>query len=511
MKRRRCRNRRCPDLLMDNPTWKDILRLLPAFAAYLLFAAAPWAKASAADDAAPTERQVDRLRRAPWREAIERAVEGRLQRLRENGLEDLAVYRHLTALRDNPAGAVALALSTHDSELLDNFTPSQDDLSRAASETINLLLQEPRDLRRRLKFAEIKQAAQDAPKSADRLRRLLDEVRRFPGSLGRVASDGLALLDGAGSTAALTFLETTEPLLALDREAAAACIADLRERQAEIRSVAGRSELSNRAADELVARQADIRRTLRQGSPVLGRTPAARRLVAAAEAAADAATQRLFDLDLAAAADQQQRVNDGLAELAALFDRAIERDRAELDAAGWAARAAELASTRDQLTAAARQLDPSRGQDQLERLARQVDGRLDDGNLPSLVDAELLRTLLSVRGAATAWEAARDDDARAALVEQSRQALDRAASACAAELARGRPPATLSPANHKAHEQARRGPPHPNFDLTRQPWFSKLPPENQRAIRTREKPLPLGYEERLKAYFEEHAAQLPQQ
>ena len=494
---------------MNNPAWRAILRFSSPLAAYLLFAAAPWAQASAADDAAPAQRQIDRARNAQWCEAIERAVAGRLQRLRENGLEGLAVYRHLTALRDNPAGAVALALSTHDSELLDNFTRSQDDPSRVASETINLLLQEPRDLRRRLQFAEIKQAAQDAPKSADRLRRLLDEVRRWPGSLGRVAADGLKLLDGSGVAAALTLLEATEPLLALDREAAAAWAADLRERQAEVLSVADRSELSNRAADELVARQADIRRTLRQGSPVLGRTSAARRLVAAAEAAADAATQRLFDLDLAAAADQQQRVDDGLAELAALLERAIERDRAELDAAGWAARAAELASTRDQLAAAARQLDPSRGQDQLERLALQVDARLD-GGLPSLVDAELLRTLLSVRGAATAWEATRDDDARAALVEQSRQALDRAASACAAELARGLPPVS-PPANHKAHEDARRGPPHPNFDLTRQPWFSKLPPENQRAIRTREKPFPLGYQARLKAYFEEHAAHLPQQ
>jgi hypothetical protein len=40
-------------------------------------------------------------------------------------------------------------------------------------------------------------------------------------------------------------------------------------------------------------------------------------------------------------------------------------------------------------------------------------------------------------------------------------------------------------------------------DLTREPWFAKLPPDLQRAIQAKARSrAPKGYEERLRRYFE---------
>lgn len=468
--------------------------------AFLLFAGATRA-APADDEVSAKTRSSDLSRRARLRETLVQTIDRRLQRLRENRLEHLALYRALDDLRENPGGAIALAFLSANGAFGDRSFDTPDDLRRVADEAIHMLLQEPYDLRRRLKLAEISQAALDSTGSSDRLRRLLDDARRSPGLLGRLAAEAVEILDRSGVAAVSTFLEETGPLLAFDREAALACAAELRDRQAEIRSATNESRLSTRAADELIARQAAIGQTLDQQSTVLGRAPAARRLLSNAQTAADLATRRLFDLDVPAAAEEQQRVYDSLRELAALFEQAIERERAESDAASWNARAANLASTRDQLASALRQLDSSPDKDQLARSAGQVEQWLDGSSLPSLVDAQLLHTLLIVREAAAAYDAARDGNARERLFDKARRALDRAASVCAAELARGQPTPTSDDHDQERAGAAPRESPEIDFDLTRQPWFTKLPPENQRAIRAREKPLPLGFEERLKHYF----------
>ncbi|HJT36724.1 MAG TPA: hypothetical protein VJ783_32175 [Pirellulales bacterium] len=478
----------------------NAITYLMMLTAFSLFAGAV-AAAPADVEVSRGERSPDLARRARLRETLAQIIDRRLLRLRENGVEHLALYRALEELRDNPGGAIALALSSANGQLDDRSVGAPDDLRRVADEAIQGLLQEPYDLRRRLKLAEIKQAAVDSKESSDRLRRLLDDARRSPGLLGRLAAEAVEILDRSGVAALSTFLEETGPLLAIDREVALACAAELRDRQAEIRSATNESRLSTRAADELVARQAAVGQTLAQWSTVLGRTPAARRLVSDAQVAADLATQRLFDLDAPAAAEEQQRVRDRLRELAALFEQAIERERAESDAADWAARAAELASTRDHLLVGLKQLDLSAHKDQLSRSAGQIEQWLGGKQLPALVDAQLLHTLLVVREAAAAYDAARDGDARETLVEQARRALDRAASVCAAELARGQPAPALDDLHQERAAAVHQKTPEIEFDLTRQPWFIKLPPENQRAIRAREKPFPLGFEERLKHYF----------
>lgn len=467
--------------------------------AFLLFAGA--AGAAPADDAAPgADRSPDLARRAELRETLAQIIDGRLQRLRENGLEHLALYRSLDDLRENPAGAVALAFSSAHAVSDDRMVNTPADLRRVADDALQILLQEPCDLPRRLKLAEIKQAALDSTDASGRVRRLLNDARRWPGLLGRLATEGVEILDRSGVAALSTFLDETGPLLALDREAALACAAELRDRQAELCSATNESQLSTREADELVARQAAVGQTLAQWSSVLGRTPAARRLVSAAQAAAELATRRLFDLEAPAAAEEQQRLHESLRELAALFEQAIERERAELDDAGWTERAEQLASARDRLIATLGGLDSSAGKDQLARSAGEIEQWLDGSSLPSRVDAELLRSLLVVRDATTRGDAARDSEARSMLVERSRRALDRAASVCAAELARGRPVPSDDHHHQRADADTRKSPAI-DFDLTRQPWFTKLPPENQRAIRAREKPLPLGFEERLNRYF----------
>lgn len=468
--------------------------------AYTLFAGIAGA---AADDGEllRVDRSADLARRSRLRETLVQTIDRRLQRLSENGLEHLTLYRALEDLRDNPGGAIALAFSSANEALDDRSLEAPDDLRRVADEAIQGLLQEPYDLRRRLKLAELKRAALDSTDSSDRLRRLLEGARHWPGLLGRLAAEAVEILDRSGTAAVSTFLEETGPLLALDREAALACAAELRDRQAEIRSATNDSQLTTRAADELIARQAAIGQTLAQWSTVLGRTPAARRVVSNAQTAADLATRRLFDLDAPAAAEQQQRVYDSLRELATHFEQAIERERAEPNAATWDARAAELASTREHLVATLQQLDSLPDKDQLARSAGQIEQSLDGRSLPSLVDAQLMHTLLVAREAAAAYDAARDGGAREILFDKVRRALERAASVCAAELARGQPtPASDDDHQRRADADGQESPAI-NFDLTRQPWFAKLPPENQRAIRAHEKPFPLGYEQRLKRYF----------
>lgn len=476
------------------------IRRCVVLTAFMLFAGA--ARAAPPDNELPRgDRSSDLARRARLRETLVQTIDRRLQRLRENRLEHLALYRALEDLRENPGGAIPLAFSSANGAFDDRSLDAPDDLRRVADEAIHMLLQEPYDLRRRLKLAEIRQAALDSTGSSDRLRRLLEDARRWPGLLGRLAAEGVEILDRSGTAAVAIFLEETGPLLAFDREAALSCAAELRDRQAEIRSATNESQLSTRAADELVARQAAIGQTLDQWSPVLGRTPTARRMVSNAQTAAELATRRLFDLDAPAASEEQQRVHDSLRELAALFEQAIERERAESDATSWDARATELASTREHLVATLRQLDSSPDKDQLLRSAVQVEQWLGGNQLPSLADAQLLHALLIVREAAAAYDAARDGDGREMLVEQARRALDRAASVCAAELARGQPPPASDDHYQERADADPEESPAINFDLTRQPWFTKLPPENQRAIRAREKPFPLGYEQRLKRYF----------
>ena len=90
-----------------------------------------------------------------------------------------------------------------------------------------------------------------------------------------------------------------------------------------------------------------------------------------------------------------------------------------------------------------------------------------------------------------------EDEAATASIETTAQTSKQAAPDATA-------PATTS-AQQAANSASGKGADAPPSaqDLKNQPWFARLPPDVQKAIRSSsERPAPRGYEERLRKYFE---------
>lgn len=492
-------------------------------------------------------RQMARQRLA---QAVARAAESRLVQWRESGLRKTATYQAIEALREMPAGAVALFYWRTDSaeaaQLLRSEESALAERSPSAERIIVALLREPGDLRRRLRLAELHEAVADlatlkqspsagtsetdidaALPPAARLAaergawsRGLDHLRSL---LGEVAPSG------PGSDDCLTglaprcqpWLEPPAPdrlqdvvaqagqLIAFDRQAARDGCEELAARQAKLLATLEAAELSETAVGPLIDEQTAIARELSHRVGLLGRTTAMRRALTATQAAADAAGERLFALDRKAALAAAQSAADHLQHLYGLMRRAGEspapRAAGETDL-----RSAAWTVWRDRLARMAAQFEQSRDEpverDLLVAVLAAFEQLADEQRLPPWADAELTRSTIELRAALAAGD---ETTAVPATSEfQIRQTVERVASAVNVEIdsiAEATSPArpAVDSSQHAGHESRFT----PDADLTSAPWFDKLPPENQRAIVAgRHAPPPRGFAERLQRAKRKRAA-----
>lgn len=477
--------------------------------------------------------QVERARLV---QTIAKMAQARLVQWRESGLEQAAAADALEALGEMPGGAVELYLS--------RGRGSEPANSRLAHEAVNIgrwppaetivaaLLRKPRDLRRRLKLAEISEAVRHLaeseqsfdPKasepSSEHAARLDAEADVRPASIARlrillggiarsdVESDdclsGLAArcqpwLDPPAAERLRETVAQAGQLIAYDRHTAHDHADELLARQAKLVATLGAEELNEISSGRLVEEQTAIGHELAQLAGLLGRTTDMLRELTAARAVAESAAERLFDLDRQAALSAAGSVAESLRRLVELMNHASESYLAQakgeppLRLEAWTA-------WRDRLARFVALLDRSQetpidsaivrdGLGELERLA-------DEQRLPPWADAELIRSTIALRTALSSNHEP-TEASRPAPDSQIGQAIERVADALAIEvqwIASGKSPGNLA-ANKRDSSS-------PQFtadaELSTAPWFQKLPAENRRAIVSgRNAPPPRGFAERL--------------
>ena len=464
-------------------------------------------------------RQPDASRR-PTRqrlaEAIAQTAQARLVRLRESGLGQAAAVDALEALRDTSGGAVELFYALTDAtEPAGSREPAIGVPRPSAGTIVAALLREPRDLRRRLKLAELHEVvdrleAQEQPSSPRmaRLRMLLGEIA-LPETVSNDCLAGLAprcqpWLDPLAPGRLREAVEQARQLIAFDRQAARDRGNELLARQTRLVATIDADELSEMAVGPLVDEQTAIGHELARLAGLLGRTTGMRRELTAARAAADAAAERLFELDRQAAHAAAQSVADSLRRLCELMRLASESQAAgRPDSAAWPA-------WRDRLARLAAQFERSRqasaDQPTLREALAELERQADEQRLPPWADAELVRSTIELR---TLLASNEEPIATALAAPESKihLAIERVASAIEVEIqviaARN------SPANRAAAVPALRSEPRlftPDADFSNAPWLHKLPPENQRAIVSgRHAPPPRGFAQRLERLNRRHA------
>lgn len=501
------------------------------------------------EPAAPRQsNQPDRTRReerARLAQAIAKVAQTRLVQWRESGLGQTAAVDALEALRETPGGAVELffaraSLSEPKNSLVDR-EPSNGRSRALAEAIVATLLREPRDLRRRLKLAEVSDvvghlaaieqsfnldaskpsgehssrvaARSDAadtaagawPASSARLRMLLGEIARSDAEpddcLAGLAARCQPWLDPPAAERLREAVEQAGQLIAFDRQAGRGRADGLQARQAKLVATLDADGLNEMTSGRLIDEQTAIAHELTQRAGLLGRTTDMRRQLTAARAAADSAAERLFELDRLAALSAAGSVADSLRRLVELMNHASESQLAQVTSEP-ASRSEAWTAWRHRLARLTEPLDRSQvkpadgamardGLAELERLA-------DEQRLPPWADAELIRSTIALRAALLSNEAP-TEAARAAPESQVRQAIERVAAALDAEVQ------WIAAANSRGNLAATKRDSRPSLrftadaDLSTAPWFRKLPAENRRAIVSgRHAPPPRGFAERLK-------------
>ncbi len=215
----------------------------------------------------------------------------------------------------------------------------------------------------------------------------LSDVSTWGGQVGAGASDGIRILkagqagkelDNASTNlesahfattvksqtsvintlkALLDKLEGIQGLINSSNEEALAMVRDLEKREAEIRKETKQADLTDKAAEELVDRQTEVRKDLSKLNAALERVPSAEAPLQQAKAAAEAARGDLFDAKKNEAIDQETKTLGNLAEIEKKLEQAGDQQTGDKSAA-------ELAQEVKNLEAAQKEVAQAKQEEQ---------------------------------------------------------------------------------------------------------------------------------------------------
>ncbi|MFM2094197.1 MAG: hypothetical protein RIS70_1321, partial [Planctomycetota bacterium] len=249
-----------------------------------------------------------------------------------------------------------------------------------------------------------------------------------------------------GLRALLEKLEETQGLISSDREAAIKLVQEMMKKQAELREETRKTELTEQAVQELVAKQEEIHRQISELSQALTKYPTAEPLAQQAKESAVTASNELFEQDKPQALSEQSKVLGSLAQIEEQLKRAVQTDQANKSADQLAAEVKQLQQLQNDLGEALKSQEQAAANatakpaeaKQLEKQTADTLAKSDAmENLPNVIASRLQDAKEAVAEAQNAMNAAAPEQApaRNAAAEKAEDALRQAAAEVASQLA----------------------------------------------------------------------------
>jgi hypothetical protein len=466
------------------------------------------------------KQQIQQRVRGMARELVGGVLAVQVQQLRENGLEGLPIYaeigqmqQHLDLLVDTEMGSLLEVLARADAAPAEQRDRALLDARQKSRQIVVTLLEERQTLLRRLKIAEMAAQVQqlielqtvllgttqslpeqpvprrepltltaiedqrDIAAIYDRLKVLLAEVSRWPGTQGAEAAEGLRLLevghvDGElknaeehlrsarlpeaaasqkavilGLQALLVQVKKLQGITEGDRHSAEDVLQQMIQQQEQVREMTRETDLAQPEADKLISRQAEIRKQIAEIRQAPQTPPETRPLLASAEAAAQEAAAKLFEQKRDDALARQDNVVNQLRQAAeaahkAESAQAAQQKKAQQTAQQAAHAADDLRQAREELKQIRRQQDqasaaaaerPAEARKQEHEIAQRLGQVPEKRQLPEEVHQQVAAAQQAVHAAAAKMD--HPPEARHEATRRAEQAIDRALSQTEAALA----------------------------------------------------------------------------